>query len=200
MSLEKMIRDQNKQISLKEDFNGSIVCKKLLVPLGIKFDGHVIAEEIYVKGQFDGYAQATTFYADESAVLDGVIIAEKVMNKSLNQNVRINTRLFKMVDPLFSTEAQVDQLVDAAVEAALAEALVAKSPELGIEEPDFAEFGTGQHEAGEAVSFAAERLRTESVQFVEQTPAKVAVDLEVERVAISAPASADRSGPMPSLF
>ncbi len=200
MSREKMIRDHDKQISLKEDFSGSIVCKKLLVPLGIKFDGHVIAEEIYVKGQFDGYAQATTFYADESAVLDGVIIADKVNNKSLSQNARINTRLFKMVDPLFSTEAQIEALVEAAVQAALAEASVVTSPELGIEETDFPEFGAEQHEVVESVNSAAERLRAERVQFVEQTPVKPAVDLEVERVAISAPASADRSGPMPSLF
>lgn len=200
MNLEKMIRDHNKLINLKEDFIGSIICKKLLVPVGVKFDGHVIAEEIYIKGQFDGYAQASTFYAEESAVLDGVIVADKVMNKSLNQNVRISTRLFKMVDPLFSSEAQVDLLVDAAVEAAIAEASVIGSADIEISDSDFAEFNSAADEAVE--NAVTTDIDGDVVVDIEANFASETVSHEIVTDIVLAPAStvSERSGLLPSLF
>jgi hypothetical protein len=198
MALEKIIRDHNKQINLKEDFYGSIVCKKLLVPVGVKCYGHVIAEEIYIKGQFDGHAQATTFYADETAVLDGAIYADKVMNKSLNQNVRINTRLYKLIDPLFSSEAQVDLLVDAAVEAALTEASLVGEEDIEINENDFSEFNSV---ADESVDTAAE-IDSDFMSDVEAELVLSSANLDADPVAVSAPVlvTPERSGLLPSLF
>lgn len=209
MSKEKMIRDSNRQEVLKENFSGSIVCKKLKVPVGIKFQGHVIAEELYVQGEFDGYAEVAVFYSDESAVLDGTIIAGVSKNKSLDQNVRINTRLYKMVKPLFSTEASVTSLIDTAVQAALAEAKVVaavpSSSEASEEFQGTVIFGEPAPEIDAVINSAAEQQRAERVRVpspelqksVAATPAPA---LAPQSILVDVASPAPKNGLMTPLF
>lgn len=121
MSHNQVIHDENRSINLEKDFSGSIICKKLLIPVGVKFVGHVVAEEMYVKGEFDGYAQVKAFYADETSKLDGTIVADKVRNKSNDQNIRTNTRVSMALAPMAVTPTQLEALIEAAVDSAIAE-------------------------------------------------------------------------------
>lgn len=169
MTEKRMVRDENKLLTLEEDFYGSIYCKKLMIPQGIKCVGHVVAEEIQVKGEFDGYAQASVFYAFNTSKLDGVIFADEVHNNSRDQGARIDSRLYKMVAPLFTTEAQINALIETAVEAALAQAALAVDHTVAPPQPSvdsFEDFGGADvsDEISAALKPAAETIKEEQVE------------------------------------
>jgi len=217
MSESQVINDREKVVILEENFTGTIICKQLLIRAGIKFVGNVIADELFVRGgTFDGHAQVKVFFADEPSTLDGTIIAEKSGNKSLNQNVRTDTRAYRAVAPLLSAEMQMETLVDEAIGAAIAQmkdelvtqaasvAEIVNEPvkELVKESVGVESFIAERPRKEAPVNSASERLRAERSQFFskeEPRAAKANNSLSVESFFLKKP-QAESSKSLPSLF
>jgi hypothetical protein len=105
-----------------------------------------------------------------------------------------------LIDPLFSSEAQVDLLVDAAVEAALTEASLVGEEDIEINENDFSEFNSVADESVDTAVRA--EIDSDFMSDVEAELVLSSANLDADPVAVSAPVlvTPERSGLLPSLF